>query len=86
MLRLSSERALGAHTYFVPVSHTERARSVLGPEPVLAVELTAVHAADPARARQLARAWARHYLELPNYAKNLVRMGFSDDEVTRRRE
>jgi probable F420-dependent oxidoreductase len=79
---LPSERALGAHTYFVPVSHTERARSVLGPEPVLAVELTAVHATDPARARQLARAWARHYLELPNYAKNLVRMGYSDDEVT----
>ncbi len=51
MLRLSSERAQGAHTYFVPVSHTERARSVLGPEPVLAVELTAIHATDPTRAR-----------------------------------
>jgi len=82
MLGLSSERALGAHTYFVPVTHTEHARSVLGPEPVLAVELTAIHASDPTRARQLARAWARHYLELPNYAKNLVRMGFSEDEVT----
>ena len=82
MLRLSSERAQGAHTYFVPVSHTERARSVLGPEPVLAVEVTAIHATDPTRARHLARAWARHYLELPNYAKNLVRMGFSEDEVT----
>ena len=82
MLGLSSDRALGAHTYFVPVTHTEHARSVLGPEPVLAVELTAIHASDPTRARQLARAWARHYLELPNYAKNLVRMGFSEDEVT----
>ena len=82
MLGLSSDRALGAHSYFVPVSHTEHARSVLGPEPVLAVELTAIHATDPTRARQLARAWARHYLELPNYAKNLVRMGFSEDEVT----
>jgi len=82
MLGLSSERALGAHTYFVPVTHTEHARSVLGPEPVLAVEVTAIHASDPTRARQLARAWARHYLELPNYAKNLVRMGFSEDEVT----
>jgi len=81
MVRLSSERAQGAHTYFVPVSHTERARSVLGPEPVLAVELTAINATDPTRARQLARAWARHYLELPNYARNLVRMGFGEDEV-----
>ena len=44
--------------------------------------MTAVHAADPTRARQLARAWARHYLELPNYARNLVRMGFTEDEVS----
>ena len=49
---------------------------------MLAVELTAIHAVDPTRARHVARAWARHYLELPNYAKNLVRMGFSEDEVT----
>ena len=42
------ERALGAHTYFVPVEHTARARELLGPEPVLAVEQTAIVSADPA--------------------------------------
>ena len=42
MLRLSAEQALGAHTYFVPAAHTAHARDVLGAEPVLAVELTAV--------------------------------------------
>ena len=77
------ERALGAHTYFVPVAHTAHARAVLGPEPVLAVELTAVPDTDPDRARGQARAWAMHYLELPNYAKNLVRMGASE-ETSRR--
>ena len=81
MLRLSAERALGAHTYFVPVSHTEHARQVLGAEPVIAVELTAVLEPASERARQVARAWARHYLELPNYANNLRRMGFTDDDV-----
>ncbi len=81
MLALSAERALGAHTYFVPVSHTAHARKILGNEPVLAVELTAVVHSDPAKARAVARGWARHYLELPNYANNLRRMGFGDPDV-----
>jgi probable F420-dependent oxidoreductase len=81
MLRLSAERALGAHTYFVPVEHTARAREVLGPDPVLAVELTAVLATEAEEARSIARAWTVHYLELPNYANNWRRMGFGDDEV-----
>ena len=82
MLRLAAEQALGAHTYFVPVAHTAHARSVLGPEPVLAVELTAVHDTDAARARSTARDWTRGYLELPNYAKNLERMGFGGEELS----
>jgi probable F420-dependent oxidoreductase len=81
MLRLSAERALGAHTYFVPPEHTARARGVLGPEPVLAVELTVVLSPDPEQARRIARAWTVHYLELPNYAKNWMRLGFSEEDV-----
>lgn len=81
MLRLSAERALGAHTYFVPVAHTARAREVLGAEPVLAVELTAVLETDPQRARAVARDWTSGYLELPNYARNLERMGFEQAEL-----
>jgi probable F420-dependent oxidoreductase len=84
MLRLAAERALGAHSYFVPVSHTARAREVLGPGPVLAVELTAVLETDPTRARDAARGWAVHYLELPNYARNLGRLGFDDADLAGR--
>ena len=84
MLRLSAERALGVHSYFVPVAHTAHAREILGPEPVLAVELTAVLEADPGRAREVARGWAVHYLELPNYAKNLLRHGFGERDVAGR--
>jgi probable F420-dependent oxidoreductase len=80
MLRLSAERALGAHSYFVPVSHTAHAREVLGAEPVLAVEQGVVMSEDRA-GRAVAREWARGYLELPNYANNLRRMGFSDADV-----
>jgi probable F420-dependent oxidoreductase len=79
MLGVAGERALGAHTYLVPVEHTVRARSLLGPEPVLAVEQTVVVSADPAAARGIARSWATHYLELPNYANNWRRLGYGDD-------
>jgi probable F420-dependent oxidoreductase len=81
MLRLAAERADGAHSYFVPVEHTARAREVLGPEPVLAVEQTAVLESDPAKAREIARAFAVHYLELPNYANNLRRLGWGEDDL-----
>jgi probable F420-dependent oxidoreductase len=81
MLRLAAERADGAHSYFVPVEHTAHAREVLGPEPLLAVEQTVVLETDPSAAREVARAFAVHYLELPNYTNNLRRLGFSEDDV-----
>ena len=81
MLELAAERALGAHPYFVPVEHTAFARQRLGAEPVLAVEQTAVLSTDPATARRIARGFAVHYLELPNYALNLRRMGWTAQDV-----
>jgi probable F420-dependent oxidoreductase len=81
MLRLAAERALGAHSYFVPVTHTARAREVLGPEPVLAVEQGVLLTDDPSVARASAREWVVHYLELPNYANNWRRLGFDEDDV-----
>jgi probable F420-dependent oxidoreductase len=81
MLRLAAERADGAHSYFVPVSHTTRSREVLGPAPLLAVEQTVVLETDPSKAREVGRAFATHYLELTNYANNLLRLGFDEDDV-----
>src|SRR5262249_30348070 len=56
-------------------------RAALGPDPCLAVEMTAVLSTDAAEARRIGRAFARHYLALPNYANNLRRLGWSDDDV-----
>ncbi len=81
MLELAATRADGAHPYFVPVEHTPIARAALGPEPCLAVEQTAVLSTDPAEARRIGRAFARHYLALPNYANNLRRLGWSDEDI-----
>ncbi len=81
MLELAAERADGAHPYFVPVEHTRFARERLGPGPVLAVEMTAVIDADPGRARETARGFAGRYLGLANYANNLRRLGWSDEDL-----
>jgi probable F420-dependent oxidoreductase len=79
MLRLSGERALGAHTYFVPPAHTAHAREVLGPDPVLAVEQGVIVTTDAEAARRVGREWCAGYLELPNYARNWARLGYDDD-------
>ena len=82
MLELAAERSLGAHPYFVPVEHTAFARARLGPEPVLAVEQTAVLDTNPGEARRAARRFAIDYLQTTNYANNLRRMGWSDDDIS----
>ena len=81
MLRLSAERALGAHPYFVPVEHTAIARTELGAEPLLAVEQAAVLGEDPAAARATARRHTKRYLDLDNYTNNLRRLGWGDSDL-----
>jgi probable F420-dependent oxidoreductase len=81
MLELAATRTDGAHPYFVPVEHTPMARAALGPEPCLAVEMTAVLSTDAGVARRIGRAFAKHYLALPNYANNLRRLGWSDEDI-----
>lgn len=81
MLELAAARTAGAHPYFVPVDHTAMARERLGKEPLLMVEQTAVLDADRARARETAREFAARYLRLENYANNLRRLGWDDDDI-----
>jgi probable F420-dependent oxidoreductase len=80
MLRLAAEKALGAHTYLVPVEHTRRAREILGPVAVLVPEQKIVLADDPAEARRRAKAAIAWYLDTPNYLENLRWLGFTDAE------
>ncbi len=82
MLALSAELADGAHPYFVPVDHTVIAREAIGPDKLLAVEQMIVLETDPAKAREIARQHMRIYLDLPNYANNLIRMGYDEADVS----
>jgi probable F420-dependent oxidoreductase len=78
MLKLAAEKALGAHTYLVPVEHTRRARELLGADALLIAEQKVVLASDPGERRARARAALAWYLDTPNYLDNLRWLGFSD--------
>jgi probable F420-dependent oxidoreductase len=84
MLRLAAERAAGAHPYFVPVEHTTRARDVLGPDALLAPEVTVLLEKNARAAREGAREFTTGYLSLPNYANNLRSLGFGDEDLAGR--
>lgn len=81
MLELAAERTDGGHPYFVPVEHTPIARQHLGPEACLATEVTAVLTTDRSAGLEIARAFAKHYLVLPNYANNLKRLGWAQSDI-----
>jgi probable F420-dependent oxidoreductase len=81
MLGLSAERSLAALPYFVQVAHTRAARELLGPGVLLAPEVACVLDEDPERARATAREYARLYLGLSNYTSNLIRHGFTKEDI-----
>ncbi|MEU9090653.1 LLM class F420-dependent oxidoreductase [Streptomyces sp. NPDC048428] len=80
MLKLATGRALGAHPYLVTAEHTAEAREALGPEALLAPELSVVLDTDLDRARTTARNMLAMYLRLPNYTDNLLRLGFAESD------
>jgi len=82
MLRLAAERTAGAHPYFVPPEHTAVARETMGPEALLAVEQMVLFETDPERARTIARSHMAVYVQAPNYANNLKRLGFTDHDLS----
>lgn len=81
MLKLAAERADGAHPYFTTPEHTAMAREILGPGPILAPEQAVILSEHADEARELGRKFMSTYLRLPNYANNLLRIGFTEDDV-----
>jgi probable F420-dependent oxidoreductase len=78
MLELARDRTAGAHPYFVPPSHTAKARAILGPRPLLAPEQVVVLETDRTRAREIGRRHVASYLRFPNYVNNLRALGYDD--------
>jgi probable F420-dependent oxidoreductase len=80
MLELAAERSAGALLYNATPEVTASARSLLGPEPLLAVEQAVLLEEDPAAARRVGREFIAFYLTLPNYTRAWERAGFGPNE------
>ena len=81
MLELAKTHTAGAHPYLVTPEHTAMARKILGPDAMLCVEQKILGVTDPVRAREIARKAIGFYLALPNYRNNLLRLGYSAEEL-----
>jgi probable F420-dependent oxidoreductase len=81
MLDLAGERSAGTHLYFVSVEHTRFARERLGSGKLVAPEVACVVDTDVDRARAVARDYARLYLGLRNYTRNLLAFGFAETDL-----
>lgn len=78
------------HPYAAPVETTALAREILGPDKLLIPEQLVIFDTDPARAWESARAYRARALatfdamggaHVSPYNRNLLRLGFSEDEV-----
>jgi probable F420-dependent oxidoreductase len=81
MLDLAAERSLGAHPYLTPVEHTRYARDRVGQGVLVAPELTVVVEPDVETGRDKAREFIAGYLGRSNYAANLLRHGFTEQDI-----
>jgi probable F420-dependent oxidoreductase len=83
VLRLSAERAAGAHPYLTTPEHTASAREILGADAFLAPEHKVVLTTDAQKARGVGREALDVYLGLTNYLNNFKRLGFTDEELAK---
>ncbi|WIX90296.1 TIGR03620 family F420-dependent LLM class oxidoreductase [Amycolatopsis sp. DG1A-15b] len=82
MLRLARDRTAGTVPGMVTPEHTRRARSILGAGKLLLPGHFALVEPDTGRARAIARsAPPGTALAVTNYANNLRRLGYTDDDL-----
>jgi probable F420-dependent oxidoreductase len=82
VLRLSAERAAGAHPANATPEHAAQARSIIGPNALLAPVHNVVLSSDAEEARAIGRKALAPYFNLSNYVSNWKRLGFTDADVT----
>jgi probable F420-dependent oxidoreductase len=80
-LALAAERTAGAHPYLTTPRHTEFARGVMGAGPILAPEHKVALDTDRGRGRSVGRTVVNRYLDRVNYRNNLLREGWSEDDL-----
>jgi probable F420-dependent oxidoreductase len=83
VLRLAAQRSAGAHPYLTTPEHTAKARELVGNSVFLAPEHKVVLTTDADEARAIGRETADFYLGLSNYVNNWLRLGFTQDDVSK---
>ncbi|MBI4081574.1 MAG: TIGR03620 family F420-dependent LLM class oxidoreductase [Candidatus Lambdaproteobacteria bacterium] len=81
MTRLAAERTAGIHPYNITPEHTAWARKIVGPKAWICAEQKVLLVQEPKQARAVARDALGHYMLLPNYRNNWLRLGFREDEL-----
>ena len=81
MLDLAKERTLGTHPYFIDPQHTRYARERVGEGVLVAPEVAVVVESDDETARRIAREYAATYLGLSNYTGNLLKFGYTEQDI-----
>jgi probable F420-dependent oxidoreductase len=82
MLQLAAGRVAGTVTLQVTPEHTRRAREVLGADKLVVPGHGVLLDTDVERARATGRAAVRPMLGIANYANNLRRIGYTDQDLT----
>jgi probable F420-dependent oxidoreductase len=83
VLQLAAQRSAGAHPYLTTPEHTAKARELVGNSVFLAPEHKVILITDAEEARALGRQTVDHYFGLSNYVNNWLRLGFTQDDVTK---
>jgi probable F420-dependent oxidoreductase len=83
LMRLAGTHADGLLTVLVPPRHTALARSLLGPEPFLAVSQWVSLETDRSAAHAAARQALDYYLGLPHQLRKFRALGFDDADLAR---
>ncbi|MFD2414752.1 TIGR03620 family F420-dependent LLM class oxidoreductase [Amycolatopsis pigmentata] len=81
MLRLAADRVAGTVTLQVTPEHTRRAREILGADKLVVPGHGVLLDTDVERARATGRAGVRPMLGVANYANNLRRIGYTDEDL-----
>ncbi|WP_040796571.1 TIGR03620 family F420-dependent LLM class oxidoreductase [Nocardia higoensis] len=82
MLRLAGERTAGAAPAMVPAGHSRQARAILEPDALLLPGHFVTLETDAGKARAMARVQPPGAaLGIVNYARNLRRQGFTDEDL-----
>src|SRR4029453_9802670 len=83
MLELAAARSAGTHPYLTVPSQSGEARTILGPNALVAPEQTVGSATHPDSPRRIPRNFRRRYLKRASYRTTMLRGGFSVTDVER---